>query len=157
MSPVSNTWNRTSQTSLRRPTPMPSHQAFVTVPKRHFLAQKRLSTMSPLRRRSLWGRKAASLQRNFTWNSTRACTKIWVMPVASSARPAPWLRSIGLEIRPRSTPKSDWGMVRAWCCLSVNPVVSAGLLHSILLPAQDCPGALPAARAWSRSCPITAS
>ena len=28
---------------------------------------------------------AASLQRNFTWNSTRACTKIWYMPVASSA------------------------------------------------------------------------
>ena len=30
------------------------------------------------------------------------------------------------------------GLARAWCCLSVNPVVSAGLLRSILLSAQDC-------------------
>ena len=61
------------------------------------------------------------------------------------------------------------GPVRAWCgpgaglailgwaqdC-SFNPAVGAGLLHSILSSAQDCPGALPAARAWSCSCPSTA-
>ena len=46
------------------------------------------------------------------------------------------------------------------CCgrriASLNPVVGAGLLYSILLPQQDCPDAAPAALAWSRSCPSTA-
>ena len=46
------------------------------------------------------------------------------------------------------------------CCerriAPLNPVVGAGLLRSILSPRQDCPGALPAALAWSRSCPSTA-
>ena len=76
---------------------------------------------------------------------------------------------------PRSIPKSDWGLVRAWCgsgnpalgtglllqsCRQprialLNPVVSPGLLYSILSPQQDCPGALPAL-AWSRSCLSTA-
>ena len=55
-------------------------------------------------------------------------------------------------------------LVRRWCgpgadlrrIAPVNPVAGAGLLHSILSPQQDCPGALPAALAWSRLCLSTA-
>ena len=45
-------WNRSSQTSLRRPTPIPSHHRLL-LPSQNglFFAQKRLSTMSPLRHR----------------------------------------------------------------------------------------------------------
>ena len=45
-------------------------------------------TVSPLRHRSLWGRKVRS-----------------------------WLGKAKSEIRPRSIPKSDWGLARAWCGL----------------------------------------
>ena len=58
--------------------------------------------MSPLCHHSLWGRKARKR-----------------------------LGKAKSEIRPRSIPKSDWGLVRAWC----GP--GAGL--AILGWAQDCP------------------
>ena len=98
-------------------------------------------------------------------------TLLWCGPGAGLAStglriPTSLLTEVGF---PTSFPGPSfqfWGLVRAWCgpgaglailCwaqdCSLNPAVGAGLLHPFLRSQQDCPGALPAARAWSCSCP----
>ena len=140
--------------------------------------------MSPLRHRSLWGRKVrkrlgkakSEIRPRSRPNSDWGLARAWRGPGAGVARA--WCGPSAGLVRAWCGPGA--GLARAWCgpgaglaillwaqdCFtqsccgrriaSLNPVVGAGLLHSILSPQQDCPDAAPAALAWSRSCPSTA-
>ena len=97
--------NRTSETSLRRPTPKPCHHGLLLpVPNGAFRPKNGLTAMSPLRHRSLWGQKVRKR-----------------------------LGKAKSEIRPRSIPKLDWGLVRAWRRPG-NPALGTGMLP------QSCAG-----------------
>ena len=86
--------NRTSETSLRRPTPKPCHHGLsLPVPNDRFVTAL------------FWGRKVRKR-----------------------------LGKAKSEIRPRSIPKSDWGLVRAW-----QSCVGHRIAASILRWQQDCP------------------
>ena len=111
-------------------------------------------------------------------SSQNGALSLWGQKVRKrlgKARPAPRLRS-RLRSKSRTFLSTEVGnlaphrsRIGAWCgrgaglailrwaqecCL--NPALATGLPQPFLRHTQDCPGALPAALAWSRSCQSTA-
>ena len=139
------------------------------VPKRRFL--------SPLRHRSLWGQKVrkrlGKARPAPRLRSERGRLRGFGLRAELFSTEVGNPTSLHTEVGSGAGLVPAWcgpgaGLVRAWRgpgagqswvgrrIAPVNPVVGAGLLHSILSLQQDCPSALPAALAWSRSCLSTA-
>ena len=141
MSPVSNT-------SARQGTGVAiSPSAFLTIPKRRFLSQKR-SHRDVTASTALFGAekcaKGLEKQNHLKFSPPKSLlhTEVGLGPGAG-------------RVRAGCGPGAGLAILRWAQGCSLNPALATGLPHPLLRSQQDCPGPLPAALAWSRSCQST--